>query len=251
MCVPREKLSTQQPDPRRIKNENENLEDTLYYITRTFKELIETFEKNYWKISTATNQLIHFIAIGIITICCFIFQKHSNEPSILLSFCYVTCFSVHLGTQFWMTFMSGLSLYFTLPRHTFGSVQKILFPRYFFVNSILSFVTLLMFCKVFDGSAIQFAVLGVCFLLEFFISLYLTTPLVHLITEKNLLEAANGLGYEIGKFVPGNLVICPHYKKIYKRFRKLHATIAVGNMCAMACSVLHLYYLACKINGMK
>lgn len=41
----------------------------------------------------------------------------------------------------------GLTLYFALPRHTFGEVQRILFPRYFTINACLSFTTLLIFVK--------------------------------------------------------------------------------------------------------
>lgn len=42
---------------------------------------------------------------------------------------------------------AGLSLYFALPRHTFGEVQRILFPRYFTINACLSLTTLLIFVK--------------------------------------------------------------------------------------------------------
>jgi hypothetical protein len=38
-------------------------------------------------------------------------------------------------------------LYFALPRHTFGEVQRVLFPRYFTINACLSLTTLLIFVK--------------------------------------------------------------------------------------------------------
>lgn len=41
----------------------------------------------------------------------------------------------------------GLSLYFALPRHTFGEVQRVLFPKYFTINTCLSLTTLLIFVK--------------------------------------------------------------------------------------------------------
>lgn len=42
----------------------------------------------------------------------------------------------------------GLSLYFNLARHAFGDVQKILFPKYFSLNSLLSAITLIQFGKM-------------------------------------------------------------------------------------------------------
>lgn len=44
--------------------------------------------------------------------------------------------------------VAGLSLYFSLPRHAFGEVQKVLFPKYFTLNSVLSFIVLVQFVRV-------------------------------------------------------------------------------------------------------
>jgi len=45
-------------------------------------------------------------------------------------------------------YYAGLSLYFAVPRHTFGEVQQVLFPRYFGLNSFLSLITLVIFVKI-------------------------------------------------------------------------------------------------------
>lgn len=66
-------------------------------------------------------------------------------------------------------------------------------------------------------------------------------------SEKNEMERRAGVGLEIGKTDPKGLVDCPHYIKIHKSFRKVHMTIAIGNMFAMGTTVLHLHYLANKI----
>lgn len=47
----------------------------------------------------------------------------------------------------------GLSLYFSLPRHNFGAVQRVLFPRYFALNAVLSMGTLLGFARQHPASA--------------------------------------------------------------------------------------------------
>ncbi|XP_012274504.1 transmembrane protein 205 [Orussus abietinus] len=169
------------------------------------------------------------------------------------SFIYLASFVMHVGAQIWMTFVSGLSLYFALPRHTFGEVQRVLFPRYFTLNACLSLTTLLIFVKhhpahTWDTEvAIQVGGMSGAFFLELLIRLYLTPPLLHLIVQKNTLERAAGVGNEIGRHNPGPLKHCPHYLKIHAAFRRVHVCIAMGNMLTMACTVLHLHYIASKL----
>ncbi|OXU25730.1 hypothetical protein TSAR_004860 [Trichomalopsis sarcophagae] len=178
----------------------------------------------------------------------------AGQPrSRLTSFVYLASFVMHFGSQIWMTFVSGLSLYFALPRHTFGEVQRVLFPRYFTLNACLSLTTLLIYVKhhpahSWDAEiAVQVISMGGAFFLELLIRLYLTPPLLRLIDVKTSLERAAGVGAEIGRHDPGPLKHCPHYLKIHAAFRKIHVTIAMGNMLTMACTVLHLYYIASKI----
>ncbi|EAT32232.1 AAEL015657-PA, partial [Aedes aegypti] len=71
-----------------------------------------------------------------------------SRANVLVSLAYFGSFATHFGAQMWMTFVSGLALYFNLPRHTFGRVQEILFPKYFSMGTGLSVVTLLTFIKL-------------------------------------------------------------------------------------------------------
>ncbi|CAD1474907.1 unnamed protein product, partial [Heterotrigona itama] len=178
-------------------------------------------------------------------------RVHFSHPqSRAAAFIYLASFVMHLGAQIWMTFVSGLSLYFALPRHTFGEVQRILFPRYFTINACLSLTTLLIFVKHHPihtwntEIAIQVGGMSSAFFLELLIRLYLTPPLLRLIVQKNILERAAGVGNEIGVHNPGPLKHCPHYLKIHQAFRRVHVYIAMGNMLTMGCTVLHLHYIA-------
>ncbi|XP_011404217.1 PREDICTED: transmembrane protein 205-like [Amphimedon queenslandica] len=47
-------------------------------------------------------------------------------------------FSGWFGTQLWVTFFAGLTMYKHLPRHTFGYIQSKLFPKYFLFGAVLS-----------------------------------------------------------------------------------------------------------------
>ncbi|XP_034943387.1 transmembrane protein 205 [Chelonus insularis] len=178
-------------------------------------------------------------------------SEKSNSQ--IMSFIYLTSFVVHFGSQIWMTFVSGLSLYFALPRHVFNDVQRVLFPRYFTMNACLSFITLLIFVKhhpvyTWDTEiAVQVGGMLIVLFLELFIRLYFTPPLLHLMIEKKAIEFAAGNGNEIGYQNLSTLKHCPHYMKIYKAFRKTHSFIAVGNILTMACTLLHLHYIASKL----
>lgn len=85
------------------------------------------------------------------------------------------------------------------------------------------------------------------FFLELMIRLYLTPILMRLIVQKNSIELSANVGNEIGHHNFGVLKNCPHYLKIHKAFRQIHTSIAIGNLCSMACTLLHLYYISSKL----
>lgn len=166
---------------------------------------------------------------------------------------YLGCFAIHFGSQIFMTFVSGLSLYFSLPRHTFGRCQEILFPKYFALNSILSISTLILFVKAVANNMnstifIQIVTLTVCASIELIIRLYLSPSLVFLMAEKYKFEKVAGTGQEIGHHLQGLILKnCPRYQFVHKKFRKLHMRVAMGNMVTLLCTFIHLSYLASKI----
>ncbi|XP_003247083.1 transmembrane protein 205-like [Acyrthosiphon pisum] len=176
-------------------------------------------------------------------------NNEKAKPQTLVYFVYLASFSIHLGSQFWMTIVSGLSLYFNLSRHAFGDVQKILFPKYFSINSVLSAITLVQFRKMNADvwqlhTYLQLIALNLCFLLELTIWLYMVPSVLRLIAVKTAIEKSAGLGKEVGRCNLGRLVKCPHYMTIHRIFRKMHTVMAMGNVITIMCSVYHLTYIA-------
>jgi len=90
--------------------------------------------------------------------------------------------------------------------------------------------------------------MAVCFFVELLIRLYLAPPLLQLIATKIAMEKKAGVGLEVGRHDPGPLAKCPQYIKIHKSFRKVHMLIAIGNLMSMACTLVHLLYLANKLS---
>ncbi|XP_032582353.1 uncharacterized protein LOC6615189 [Drosophila sechellia] len=171
---------------------------------------------------------------------------------VMAALVFLGAFATHFGSQIWMTFVSGLSLYFSLPRHVFGQCQQILFPRYFALNAMLSLTMLVVYAKYFlsgwtTSAGIQMGSLALAAGIEVVVRLYLVPPMLQLMHEKYKIEDAIGSGQEVGSLVQGDLVDCPHYQRIHKGFRRIHMTIAIGNMTVMLTTCLQLYFLASKI----
>lgn len=78
--------------------------------------------------------------------------------------------------------------------------------------------------------------------------LYLAPPLIELITMKNEIEKEANVGMEIGKLEPGALLDDANYLQLHLRFRKLHMSIAIGNILTMMCTVIQLYYLSSRLS---
>lgn len=209
------------------------------------------------RILTKTTQPAHVASIFLVLIISFCLwpnprSKMEHSRSSCTNFIYLGSFATHLGAQIWMTFISGLALYFSLPRHTFGKCQEILFPKYFLLNTILSSLTLVSFAKLntrFNEPQMmaQVIILSICLIIESTIYFYLTPTLLALMRAKYQFEQKLGNGQEIGYQQSLDGLQCPQYKQIHKRFRKVHMTCAIGNVIAICGSFAHLYFLASKI----
>lgn len=227
--------------------------NALFALNDYFKSLSDT---TAYKILCHTTQPAHVVtSLAVLCVAFLFFTNKAPTASLspVWTLLYLGSFSAHFGAQIWMTFISGLALYFSMPRHTFGSVQQVLFPKYFLLNALFSLITLAIFLRVKNDElksleiGIQAFAMSICFLTELVIFLYLTPPLLALIAVKTEIEKEAGVGLEVGKLVPGKLLKCPHYVKIHKTFRKVHMSVAIGNILTMACTTLHLHYLACKL----
>lgn len=189
-----------------------------------------------------------------------------TRSSVLVSLAYFGSFAMHFGAQMWMTFVSGLALYFNLPRHTFGRVQEILFPKYFSMGTALSVVTLLTFIKLQQTAhpelrttaltswdplvVFQLGSLALCAALELVVWLYMAPPMLRLMHQKYHFESSETVGQEVGHFSgTENPQLCRsnHYQTVHKRFRQIHMATAMVNMVSLLCTFVHLHFLASRV----
>uniref|UniRef100_A0A182N0T3 TMEM205-like domain-containing protein n=1 Tax=Anopheles dirus TaxID=7168 RepID=A0A182N0T3_9DIPT len=193
-------------------------------------------------------------------------QTASARGSPLTQIAYLGSFTIHFGAQIWMTFVSGLALYFSLPRHTFGLIQEVLFPKYFTLGTGLSTISLVSFVELRRNTRpelaarnlahwdrvdlLQVVALAVTAALELFVRLYLAPPMLRLMHEKHRIEARASIGQEVGQFDGagnGALERSRHYKATHKKFRQIHMTTAILNMVSLTCTCVHLLYLATRV----
>lgn len=238
--------------------------------TKTTKQKIKEFANKYkdfrpisagrlpwYREVLQQSQLAHLITIVAVVSLAFRLCPDSRrspaESSTLTRLVYIATVSAVFGAEFWMTFVSGLALFFSVPRHVFAQVQVVLFPLYFLLKAVLLLLALFAYTQhrpthTWNTSQfVQGTLLAVGFLVNLAIRLYLSPPLISLITIKMAIEREEGLGKEVGTSAPGRLQHCPHYMRMHRAFRKIHAMIAVGNIISMATTSLHLYNLAIEL----
>ncbi|KAH8238240.1 hypothetical protein KR032_001349 [Drosophila birchii] len=269
---------------RKLSSMEPSMDDALAIGTQMTRQVSERItclvaqlqSSRLYTILTRTTQPAHLIAVGILAFVLMTVGRDLIDPTtttvtsattstttteatparpstIPAALVYLGAFATHFGSQIWMTFVSGLSLYFSLPRHVFGQCQQILFPRYFALNAILSLTMLVVYAKYFlsgwtTAAGIQMGSHALATGIEVVVRLYLVPPMLQLMHEKYRIEDAIGSGQEVGSLVQGDLVDCPHYQRIHKGFRRIHMTIAIGNMTVMLTTCLQLYFLASKIH---
>lgn len=204
--------------------------------------------------TTQPAHMVSIIVMVMISKCLWGRQHAAHESSVLSNFIYLGSFCAHFGCQIWMTFVSGLALYFSLPRHIFGRCQEILFPKYFLLNAIFSCMTLVTFAKFKTAKSshrehrtLQLVVLSLCAIIEIMIYLYLTPTLLHYMRLKYSFEEKLGNGREVGHQEEFDGIQCPRYREINGKFRSVHLKCAIGNIVTICCSFFHLFYVASRI----
>jgi hypothetical protein len=75
-------------------------------------------------------------------------QRTQPNCDCYAKFWFLTGTGVTLGLQLWVSWVSGLTMMTVLPRHQFGQVQAALFPKYFFLASVSTFLAFTSFLQM-------------------------------------------------------------------------------------------------------
>ncbi|XP_022786364.1 transmembrane protein 205-like [Stylophora pistillata] len=163
---------------------------------------------------------------------------------------HLISFGTWFGMQFWVTFIAGYKMYFTLTRHTFGNLQSQLFPVYFTVGSCLSTVALATYylmhpVQMWTGDEkLQVSGLAVSMLATLINKFFLEPKTTAMMLKRYAYEKEHGYGDDIGPIKDKAFKTDETYLRMTHEFSMAHGFTAMTNILAYTGSILHVWLLA-------
>uniref|UniRef100_A0A8C8B0V7 TMEM205-like domain-containing protein n=1 Tax=Otus sunia TaxID=257818 RepID=A0A8C8B0V7_9STRI len=167
-----------------------------------------------------------------------------GEPSNAIKLLHLVFLSTSWGMQIWVTFVAGFVMGSHLPRHTFGFIQRQLFPYYFHIVSACAFLNLTLFIIAFF----------VCVAASVLNTQWFGQVTADIVADMHLVERSHGLGQEVGLFTSQShrqlRASSPSYRQLTRQFTLYHALSSLCNLCCIACNGLSLYYVAARLSAL-
>ncbi|XP_009558984.2 transmembrane protein 205 [Cuculus canorus] len=181
-----------------------------------------------------------------------------TEPSNTVKMLHLVFLSTSWGMQIWVTFVAGFVMGSHLPRHTFGFIQRELFPYYFHISSACAFLNLTLFAMyhpselLSDEQTTQIIIFFICVAASVLNTQWFGQVTSDIVADMHLIERSHGLGQEVGLFTSkacrqlraSNL----SYGLLAKQFILYHTLSLLCNLCCIACNGWSLYYLAAHLS---
>ncbi|NWV17330.1 TM205 protein, partial [Origma solitaria] len=188
-----------------------------------------------------------------------------TEPSNTIKLLHLLFLSTSWGMQVWVTFVAGFVMSRHLPRHTFGSIQRQLFPYYFHISSTCAFLNLTLGWGInrtqhpWEMLTAGFAPPQIIIFLVCIVASVLNTQWFGQVTadtvaELHRVEHGHGLGQELGLAASERRrqlrASNPSYGQLARRFALYHALSSLCNLCCIVCNGLSLYQLAAHLSAL-
>ncbi|CAN0271477.1 unnamed protein product [Bubo scandiacus] len=183
-----------------------------------------------------------------------------TEPSNAIKLLHLVFLSTSWGMQIWVTFVAGFVMGSHLPRHTFGFIQRQLFPYYFHIVSACAFLNLTLFAMyhpselLSDEQTTQIITFFVCVAASVLNTQWFGQVTSDIVADMHLVERKHGLGQEIGLFTSQShrqlRASNPSYRQLTRQFTLYHALSSLCNLCCIACNGLSLYYVAARLSAL-
>lgn len=190
------------------------------------------------------------------------FYLHKDESTLMTTirtFIISKRWTIHLfsfaswfGCSMWVNFISGIVMFKTLPRHTFGRLQAALFPRFFQYSAVcigiciltdvmmsgLNKKSLVPLVQLFNLIAIFVTILMNLLVLE-----PKTTRIMYL---RHKVERRLGTGHEIGQLKPSDPEKAkdPELVELTKQFGMYHGMSASLSLLGLASGIWHIFWLS-------
>ncbi|NXQ50172.1 TM205 protein, partial [Catharus fuscescens] len=168
--------------------------------------------------------------------------------------------STSWGMQVWVTFVAGFVMSRHLPRHTFGSIQRELFPYYFHISSTCAFLNLTLFAlshpseRLGEEHTAQIIIFFTCIAASVLNAQWFGPVTSDVVAELQQVESSQGLGQELG--LAGSeprrqlRASNPRYRELARRFALHHALSSLCNLLCIVCNGLSLHHLAAQLSAL-
>ncbi|NXK60208.1 TM205 protein, partial [Sylvietta virens] len=183
-----------------------------------------------------------------------------TEPSNTIKLLHLLFLSTSWGMQVWVTFVAGFVMSRHLPRHTFGSIQRELFPYYFHISSTCAFLNLTLFAlshpseRLGEEHTAQIIVFLVCIGAAVLNAQCFGRATSDTAAHLQQVERGHGLGREPGPAgsEPRRQLRAsdPGYRRLARRFALCHALSWLCNLCCLVCNGLSLHRLAAQLSAL-
>ncbi|XP_014726071.1 PREDICTED: transmembrane protein 205 [Sturnus vulgaris] len=183
-----------------------------------------------------------------------------TEPSHTIKLLHLLFLSTSWGMQVWVTFVAGFVMSRHLPRHTFGSIQRELFPYYFHISSTCAFVNLTLFAmshpseRLGEEHTAQIIIFFICIAASVLNTQWFGQVTSDVMAELQLVESRQGLGQELGLAAsePRRQLRAsnPGYRRLSRRFALYHALSSLCNLLCILCNGLSLHHLAAQLSAL-
>ncbi|XP_010280284.1 PREDICTED: transmembrane protein 205 [Phaethon lepturus] len=184
----------------------------------------------------------------------------NTEPSTTIKLLHLVFLSTSWGMQIWVTFVAGLVMGSRLPHHTYGLIQRELFPYYFHIGSACAFLNLTLFAMyhpselLSDEQTTQIIVFFVCVAASVLNTQWFGQVTSDIMADMHLIERSHGLGQGVGLFASRSCrqlrASNPSYGQLSGQLTLYRALSSLCNLCCIACNGLSLYYLAAHLSAL-
>ena len=150
--------------------------------------------------------------------------------------------AAYFGCSCWVSFVAGLVMFKSLPRHTFGKLQSKLFPAYFrFTSGCLAVALMSLGAGSDIGQAdkdrrgTSILLLGSALALQLLNMLWLEPVTTRIMFKRHIVEREFGTGHEIGQLTPDNPEArrSDELQRLTRKFGMWHGLSASANLVSI------------------
>ncbi|GLJ09054.1 hypothetical protein SUGI_0100930 [Cryptomeria japonica] len=174
--------------------------------------------------------------------------------AVALKLAHLLSFATAWGSALWVTFIGGIIMFRTLPRHQFGNLQGKMFPAYFSMVAVCGAICLAAFSLMHpwaSASSVEKFQTGllVSSLVFTLTNIFIFMPMtMDMMRARHKIEREENIGNEVG--LTKNHEVAkrnPKLAEINKKFGMIHGLSSLANLLSFGGLAMHSWYLADRL----